>query len=55
MKCLSEGMYLFLVTAEWLKFRVEGLPLCSSIDILTGAPNEDIVQNHLKIALLNVV
>ena len=28
--------------------------LSFSVELLTGAPNENIVQNHLNIALLNV-
>ena len=30
------------------------LSLCSLCLVFTGAPNENIVQNHLNIALLNV-
>ena len=29
-------------------------PFCGGVTVISGAPNENIVQNHLNIALFNV-
>ena len=44
----------FILAINKKAFRLEGYVICFVSVYTTGAPNENIVQNHLNIALLNV-